>query len=121
MSRQGLWIRLIATTVVFCTLFACSSNEPPPEAYRNGLVVSAHELASKIGVEILKQGGNAVDAAVATSYALAVVHPTAGNIGGGGFMLIRTPDGMTTGIDYREQAPARAHPDVFLDANSDFI
>jgi len=121
MSRQSLWIRLVATAVVSCTLFACSSNEPPPESYQNGLVVSAHELASSVGVEILKQGGNAVDAAVATSYALAVVHPTAGNIGGGGFMLIRTPDGMSTGIDYREQAPAGAHPDMFLDDNGDFI
>ena len=121
MRKHSLWIRLTATTVVSCMLFACSSNEPPPGSYQNGLVVSAHELASRVGVEILKEGGNAVDAAVATSYALAVVHPSAGNIGGGGFMLIRTPDGVTTGIDYREQAPADAHPDMFLDDNGDVI
>lgn len=121
MRKRNPWIRLAATTVAFCTLFACSTDESTPESYQNGLVVSAHELASRVGVEILREGGNAIDAAVATSYALAVVHPSAGNIGGGGFMLIRTPDGLTTGIDYREQAPAGARPDMFLDDNGDFI
>ena len=70
-----------------------------PVYARNGLVVSTNRIASEVGVQILKKGGNAVDAAVATGFALAVVHPAAGNIGGGGFMAIRFADGSTTAID----------------------
>lgn len=84
---------------------------------RNGAVVSIDKYASQVGVAILKQGGNAVDAAVATAFALAVTHPFAGNIGGGGFMLIRLATGETVGIDYREMAPALAGPDMFLNAD----
>ena len=72
------------------------------------MVASQHELASKIGVDIMKKGGNAVDAAIAVGLALAVVYPEAGNIGGGGFMLIRKQDGETYAIDYREMAPKAA-------------
>ncbi len=71
----------------------------------SGIVVSANRLSSEIGVRILQKGGNAVDAAIATEFALAVCYPEAGNIGGGGFMVIRTNDGKTDVIDYREKAP----------------
>jgi gamma-glutamyltranspeptidase/glutathione hydrolase len=80
----------------------------------NGAVVSAHPLASKVGVAILKMGGNAVDAAIAVQLALAVVYPNAGNIGGGGFMVARLKDGKLLAIDYREKAPGNAHRDMYL-------
>jgi gamma-glutamyltranspeptidase/glutathione hydrolase len=85
------------------------------------MVVSVHDLASQVGVEILQEGGNAVDAAVATGFALAVVHPPAGNIGGGGFMLIRMADGAAHFLDYREKAPAAATRDMYLDAQGNVI
>jgi gamma-glutamyltranspeptidase / glutathione hydrolase len=81
----------------------------------HGMVVSANILASEVGMQVLRAGGNAVDAAIATGFALAVVHPAAGNIGGGGFMVIRFPDGRATAIDFREKAPLRAHPEMFVD------
>ncbi len=84
---------------------------------KKGAVVSAHALASEVGVKILQQGGNAVDAAIATQLALAVVHPSAGNIGGGGFTIIHLKDGKNISIDYREVAPAKASRDMYLDAN----
>jgi gamma-glutamyltranspeptidase/glutathione hydrolase len=83
----------------------------------NGAVVSAHPLASKVGLAILKMGGNAVDAAIATQLALAVVYPNAGNLGGGGFMVARLSDGKLVAVDYREKAPGTAHRDMYLDAN----
>lgn len=82
---------------------------------RNGAVVTAHPLASKVGVMILKKGGNAVDAAIATQLALAVVYPGAGNIGGGGFMVIHLSNGQNTTIDFREKAPLKGHRDMYLD------
>lgn len=85
------------------------------------MVVTVHALASQVGVDILKQGGNAVDAAVATGFALAVVHSPAGNIGGGGFMLIRMADGQAHFLDYREKAPAAATRDLYLDAQGNVI
>lgn len=86
-------------------------------ACKNGAVVSAHALASETGVNILKQGGNAVDAAIATQLALAVVYPGAGNIGGGGFMVIHLKNDKNISIDFRETAPAAASRDMYLDAN----
>ncbi len=90
-----------------------------PVVSRAGLVVSTSDLASDVGATILARGGNAVDAAVATACALAVTYPFAGNLGGGGFMLLRWPDGRTVAIDYRETAPARSTPTMYLDAGGD--
>jgi gamma-glutamyltranspeptidase/glutathione hydrolase len=88
---------------------------------QQGAVVSAHPLASQVGLYILKQGGNAIDAAIATQLALAVVYPGAGNIGGGGFLVARLSDGKTLALDYRETAPAAAHRDLYLDAQGNVI
>ena len=87
----------------------------------SGMVVSAHPESSLIGIEILRRGGNAIDAAVATEFALAVCYPEAGNIGGGGFMIIREADGRTDMIDYREKAPLDAAPDMFLDDSGNVV
>ena len=86
----------------------------------DGMVVSAYPRASRAGAEVLRAGGNAVDAAIATGFALAVTHPTAGNIGGGGFMVIRFPDGSATVMDFREKAPLNAHPEMFLDEDGEY-
>jgi gamma-glutamyltranspeptidase/glutathione hydrolase len=83
---------------------------------KNGAVVSASPIASEVGVSILKQGGNAIDAAIATQLALAVVHPSAGNIGGGGFTIIHLNDGRNISLDYREMAPGKAFRDMYLDS-----
>jgi gamma-glutamyltranspeptidase/glutathione hydrolase len=91
------------------------------QSYNNAAVTSAHPLASMVGAAIMQQGGNAFDAAIAVQFALAVVHPAAGNIGGGGFMLGRKADGTLIGIDYRETAPAKAHRDMYLDAKGEAI
>lgn len=87
----------------------------PDAVGRRGMVVSANLMASRLGLNILRRGGNAIDAAVATGFGLAVTEPRAGNIGGGGFMVIRLADGTTTTIDFREKAPAAAHGDMYLD------
>src|SRR5439155_25051871 len=92
-----------------------------PVRASHAMVASVHELASRAGVEMMQAGGNAVDAAVATGFALAVVHPQAGNLGGGGFMLIRMADGAVRFIDYREKAPAAATSDMYLDARGNVI
>jgi gamma-glutamyltranspeptidase/glutathione hydrolase len=89
--------------------------------YKNGMVVSASHYASEVGLDILKKGGNAVDAAVAVQFALAVVYPNAGNIGGGGFMVYRSATGETNTLDYREKAAARASRDMYLDAAGNAI
>jgi gamma-glutamyltranspeptidase/glutathione hydrolase len=96
---------------------AAQTASPTPIGAEHGMVVSAHRLASRAGIDVLKAGGNAVDAAVAVGYALAVTFPEAGNLGGGGFMTIRFHDGRTAFIDFREKAPAAATANMYLDAN----
>src|SRR5712691_7421476 len=101
------------------TITHAASREPVRA--RHGIVASTNEIASKVGVDIMKRGGNAVDAAIAVAFALAVTHPAAGNLGGGGFMMIRLKDGRTTAIDYREMAPAAATRNIYLDKNGNVI
>ena len=105
--------------VLFAT--AAMAASPRPARAPKAMVSSASGLASQVGVDILRQGGNAADAAVATAFALAVTYPAAGNIGGGGFMIVRMQDGRASAIDYRETAPAKAHKAIFLDAKGDVI
>ena len=92
-----------------------------PVHARKAMVVSVHAQASQVGADIMRQGGNAVDAAVATGFALAVVHPSAGNIGGGGFMLLRKANGEVHFLDFREKAPKAASRDMYLDAQGNVI
>ena len=106
--------------VEFQTSPAFAAGHQPVRA-RNGIVASTNEVASRVGVDIMKRGGNAVDAAIAVAFALAVTHPAAGNLAGGGFMMIRLKNGTSTAIDYREMAPAAAHRNIFLNKNGDLI
>jgi gamma-glutamyltranspeptidase/glutathione hydrolase len=92
-----------------------------PSRAQHGMVASTSGIASRVGADVLKRGGNAVDAAVAVAFALAVVYPAAGNLGGGGFMMIRLRDGRATAIDYREMAPAGASRNIFLDERGELI
>ncbi|TCM78011.1 gamma-glutamyltransferase [Rhizobium sp. BK068] len=111
-------IRLFAVVAALSLALAppTLAASPTPVEAEHGMVVTAQHLATDVGVDVLKSGGNAVDAAVAVGYALAVVYPTAGNIGGGGFMTIRLKDGKTTFLDFRERAPLAATKTMYLDA-----
>jgi len=113
--------RTIVTLLVAALSTASAHADSKPVHAPHAIVVSIDELASKAGAEILQQGGNAIDAAVATGFALAVVYPQAGNLGGGGFMLIRMADGKTHFIDFREEAPAAATANMYLDAQGNVI
>src|ERR1700675_194425 len=106
-----------------CALLAPTLAAAPlrPAHAPHAMVASVHELASNAGIEMLHAGGNAVDAAVATGFALAVVHPQAGNLGGGGFLLLRNSNGETHFIDFREKAPAAATEKMYLDAQGNVI
>ncbi len=112
--------RYVAGAFAIVFLFvACTTGQlgrKTNEEYRNGMVVSAYPDASQVGIDILKKGGNAVDAAVAVQFALAVVYPGAGNIGGGGFMVYRSAKGEIGTLDFREKAPGKASRDMYLDA-----
>ncbi|MBZ5570305.1 MAG: gamma-glutamyltransferase [Acidobacteriia bacterium] len=117
-NRKPLILLLLAALVA---AVAPLQGSVLPAHAPHAMVASVHGLASQAGVEIMKAGGNAVDAAVAIGFALAVVHPQAGNLGGGGFMLIRMADGKTHFIDYREKAPAAATANMYLDAQGNVI
>ncbi|MFN7947144.1 MAG: gamma-glutamyltransferase [Blastocatellia bacterium] len=110
-----------ALPVSFTSRTAVQAASRPPVRGKNGMVSSVSEIASQVGVDILKRGGNAVDAAVAVGLTLAVVWPSAGNLGGGGFMVIRTANGRATAIDYREMAPAVARRNTYLDNKGEYI
>jgi gamma-glutamyltranspeptidase / glutathione hydrolase len=131
-TRTRGTIRLITTAILSVAVTASLSFQPhhgttthaasrEPVRARHGVVASTNEIASNVGVDIMKRGGNAVDAAIAVAFALAVTHPAAGNLGGGGFMMIRLKDGRTTAIDYREMAPAAATRNIYLDKNGNVI
>lgn len=118
MIRRHLGLtHIVMAALVLGWARPATSASPTPIGTEHGMVVSAHRLASKAGVDVLKAGGNAVDAAVAVAYALAVTFPEAGNLGGGGFMTIRLHDGRTAFIDFRETAPHAATATMFLDAD----
>jgi gamma-glutamyltranspeptidase/glutathione hydrolase len=122
--RRSALPRYAVLTAAALLVNACGLRGPRWPLYREAtaveapqaMVVSVSPIATRVGVEILRRGGNAVDAAVAVGFALAVVHPAAGNIGGGGFMVMRFADGTVNSIDYRETAPGRATPDMYLDS-----
>ncbi|MFG0818839.1 MULTISPECIES: gamma-glutamyltransferase [Pseudomonas] len=105
----------------FLSISVSQAASQTPVAAENGMVVTAQHLASQVGVDVLKAGGNAVDAAVAVGYALAVVYPAAGNLGGGGFMTIQLADGKKTFLDFREKAPLAATADMYLDKAGNII
>src|SRR5213594_453701 len=110
MSQHRFALVIIACVAVTLTAGAASV----PTRAQKAMVASQNENASRIGADVVKDGGTAVDAAVAVAFALAVVHPTAGNIGGGGFLVYRPATGEPVAYDFREMAPAKASPTMFL-------
>ncbi|MGL6156171.1 gamma-glutamyltransferase [Ralstonia mannitolilytica] len=115
------WIAAAIASVSITAVAPSYAASVAPVAAENGMVVSAQHLATKVGVDVLKRGGNAVDAAVAVGYALAVVYPAAGNLGGGGFMTIQLADGRKTFLDFREVAPKAATANMYLDKDGNVI
>jgi gamma-glutamyltranspeptidase / glutathione hydrolase len=111
--------RMLALLLLVTTPLLAASKEPVRA--RHAMVASTSEIASRIGADVMKKGGNAVDAAVAVGLALAVTWPSAGNLGGGGFMLVRKADGTSEAIDYRERAPLAATRDMYLDAQGNVV
>ncbi len=119
-TKRNAYLLIFSLFVSFLPINASAAWREPVRA-KNAMVAAQHPLASQIGVEVMKKGGNAVDAAIAVAIALAVVYPEAGNLGGGGFMLIRTKSGETFAIDYREMAPLASTRDMYIDANGELI
>jgi gamma-glutamyltranspeptidase/glutathione hydrolase len=114
-----MYFKALLAAILFLLTFSSTFSKDPVRS-KNGMVASACGIATQVGVDILKNGGNAVDAAVATGFALAVTFPQAGNIGGGGFMVIHLKDGRNLTIDYREKAPLNAFEDMYLDEKGEF-
>lgn len=114
-------LRAAIAAVLALAAGASQAASQAPVAAEHGMVVSAQHLASKVGVDVLQRGGNAVDAAVAVGYALAVVYPAAGNLGGGGFMTVQLADGRKTFLDFREKAPLAATANMYLDKDGNVI
>ena len=113
-DKLPVWRPALLALVTLCAAVAARAASVAPVAAENGMVVAAQHLATRVGVDVLKDGGNAVDAAVAVGYALAVVYPAAGNLGGGGFMTLQLADGRKSFLDFREKAPLAATRDMFL-------
>ena len=120
MQRTSIRLALASAASILCCVNLQAASVAPVAA-EHGMVVSAQHLATEVGVDILKKGGNAVDAAVAVGYALAVVYPAAGNLGGGGFMTLQLADGRKTFLDFREKAPLAATANMYLDASGNVI
>jgi gamma-glutamyltranspeptidase / glutathione hydrolase len=114
-------LRPIALSILLVVSVAAPAASPAPVAAEHGMVVTAQEYATRIGVDVLKHGGNAIDAAVAVGYALAVVYPAAGNLGGGGFLTVQFADGRRSFVDFREKAPLAATANMYLDAKGDVV
>lgn len=123
--KQLQWTSALRSAVALALALAGATQlqaaSQAPVAAENGMVVSAQHLATKIGVDVLKRGGNAIDSAVAVGYALAVVYPAAGNLGGGGFMTVQLADGRKTFLDFREKAPLAATANMYLDKDGNVI
>lgn len=111
----------VTASLTFAPMAPSLAASAAPVAAQNGMVVTAQHLATRVGVDVLKDGGNAVDAAVAVGYALAVVYPAAGNLGGGGFMTIQLADGRKTFLDFREKAPLAATANMYLDKDGNVV
>src|SRR5258707_6548574 len=121
-ARTGLrWVVAAIASISITTFAPGHAASVAPVAAENGMVVSAQHLATMVGVDVLKRGGNAVDAAVAVGYALAVVYPAAGNLGGGGFMTIQLANGRTTFLDFRATTPKGATPNIDPDTAGNVI
>src|SRR5512133_521565 len=121
MIKTRTLIRCLAFAAAVAACLPARAASVAPVAAENGMVVTAQHLATKVGVDVLKKGGNAVDAAVAVGYALAVVYPAAGNLGGGGFMTLQLADGRKSFIDFREKAPLAASANMYLDKDGNVI
>src|SRR5687768_1934334 len=121
MPNKNLSVNNIFNACCLITLLFTHSKINAQVYGQNGMVVSANRLASQVGVDVLKKGGNAIDASIATAFALAVTHPEAGNIGGGGFLVFMNAAGEVTTIDFREKAPLAATASMFLDSTGKLI
>jgi gamma-glutamyltranspeptidase/glutathione hydrolase len=124
--RHRIWtpnlhVALLLGAIAMTAQVSCRAASLAPVAAEHGMVVTAQHLASRVGVDVLKKGGNAIDAAVAVGYALAVVYPAAGNLGGGGFMTLQLADGRKTFLDFREKAPLSASANMYLDQAGNVI